>query len=61
VFFQISNTLRLCVKHTFPQPEERVRRGKDYFAGLTNAIFMEERPPAPGLSRTASVLAWTRW
>ncbi|MGW5354600.1 fatty acid desaturase [Streptomyces sp. NPDC004031] len=61
VFYQVSNTLRLCVKHTFPDPAAPARRGKDYFAGLTNAIFLGERAPAPGLRGAAFLAAWTRW
>ncbi len=53
--FQISNTLRLCVKHTFPDPDVTVRKGKDYFASLTNAIFLGDRAPAGGLG------GWLRW
>jgi fatty acid desaturase len=61
VFYQISNTLRLCVKHTFPAPEQTGRRGREYFAGLTNAIFLGERAPDPGLPRGRRLTAWTRW
>jgi fatty acid desaturase len=53
--FQVSNTLRLCVKHTFPDPSLTVRKGKDYFASLTNAIFLGDRAPERGLG------AWLRW
>ncbi|WFB09672.1 fatty acid desaturase [Streptomyces sp. LX-29] len=60
-FYQISNTLRLCVKHTFPAPDATVRRGKEYFASLTNAIFIGEPAPAPGLSAGRATAAWTRW
>jgi fatty acid desaturase len=54
--FQVSNTLRLCVKHTFPAKGTEVRRGREYFAGLTNAIFIGEAAP---VGRGA--LAWCRW
>ncbi|RIV41486.1 fatty acid desaturase [Micromonospora radicis] len=61
-FYQVSNTLRLCVKHTFPAPEVSQRRGREYFASLTNAIMIGERAPtdAPGgpLRRAAR---WARW
>ncbi|WP_261399304.1 fatty acid desaturase [Streptomyces misionensis] len=59
--FQVSNTLRLCVKHTFPVAGTEVRRGRDYFAGLTNAIFIGE--PAPSAAQPAGrrALAWVRW
>ncbi|MEU6374359.1 fatty acid desaturase [Streptomyces sp. NPDC046909] len=46
--FQVSNTLRLCVKHTFPDPSLTERRGKAYFGSLTNAIFIGEALPAAG-------------
>lgn len=59
--FQLSNTLRLCVKHTFPATGEQGGRGKEYFAGLTNAIFIGEAAPPAGLPRHRAVLAWTRW
>jgi hypothetical protein len=49
----------MCVKHTFPAPADARRSGKDYFAGLTNAIFLGEAAPAPGMPRPA--LAWVRW
>ncbi|NKI40119.1 fatty acid desaturase [Streptomyces physcomitrii] len=59
--YQMSNTLRLCVKHTFPAPDTTVRRGKEYFAGLTNAIFLGERAPDPALPLPRRALAWLRW
>src|SRR2546430_14145493 len=46
--FQLSNTLRLCVKHTFPAPDVTERRGKAYYASLTKAIFLGEPAPAKG-------------
>ncbi|HEY5833871.1 fatty acid desaturase [Streptomyces sp.] len=61
VLFQISNTLRLCVKHTFPSADTTERRGKAYFASLTNAIFLGEAAPAPALPPVRRLLAWTRW
>ncbi|MDJ1132757.1 stearoyl-CoA 9-desaturase [Streptomyces iconiensis] len=54
--FQMSNILRLCVKHTFPSREAEVRKGREYFAGLTNAIFIGEAAPAGG-----GAGAWCRW
>ncbi|MEU9172344.1 stearoyl-CoA 9-desaturase [Streptomyces sp. NPDC048420] len=59
--FQVSNTLRLCVKHTFPVAGTEVRRGRDYFASLTNAIFMGEPTPSRSLRPLRRTLAWTRW
>ncbi|MER5481197.1 stearoyl-CoA 9-desaturase [Streptomyces sp. NPDC002734] len=59
--FQVSNTLRLCVKHTFPASDLTVRRGKEYFGGLTNAIFIGESAPRSGLPVVRRVAAWTRW
>ncbi|MFG1904802.1 fatty acid desaturase [Micromonospora carbonacea] len=61
VFFQVSNTLRLCVKHTFPAPWQTQRRGKAYFASLTNAIFIGEPAPASSLRGGAAARAWARW
>lgn len=55
--FQLSNTLRLCVKHTFPAPDVTERRGKAYYASLTNAIFLGEPAPPEG----AGAGAWLRW
>ncbi|WP_256362242.1 fatty acid desaturase [Streptomyces sp. TRM70350] len=54
--FQVSNTLRLCVKHTFPAKGTEVRRGREYFAGLTNAIFIGEAAPTG-----RGAVAWCRW
>ncbi len=59
--FQVSNTLRLCVKHTFPAPDLTVRRGKEYFGGLTNAIFIGEAAPAAALPPVRRAAAWVRW
>ncbi|MCD0484236.1 fatty acid desaturase [Streptacidiphilus sp. ASG 303] len=59
--YQVSNVLRLCVKHTFPQPGPAVRRGREYFAGLTNAIFLGEAAPAPDLPPVRRAAAWVRW
>ncbi|MDF5753261.1 fatty acid desaturase [Spongiactinospora sp. TRM90649] len=58
VFFQVSNTLRLCVKHTFPPRGEQEQRSKEHFAGLTNSIFFGDVPPRPG---PGSRRAWARW
>jgi len=60
-FFQISNVLRLCVKHTFPPPSMVDRRGRAYFAGLTNAIFIGEAAPDASVTGVRRVLAWLRW
>jgi len=57
--YQVSNTLRLCVKHTFPSPDVTERRGKAYFGSLTNAIFLGE--PAPARTHPRRTLAWLRW
>lgn len=54
--FQVSNTLRLCVKHTFPEPGIQLRKGREYFASLTNAIFLGEAAPAG-----RGALGWLRW
>ncbi|MEV4138603.1 fatty acid desaturase [Dactylosporangium sp. NPDC049742] len=61
LFFQVSNTLRLCVKHTFPGRDVESRRGKVYFASLTNAICIGEPVPAAGLRGGARLRAWARW
>ncbi|MFD9948503.1 fatty acid desaturase [Nonomuraea sp. NPDC059023] len=63
VLFQISNTLRLCVKHTFPPPDADpgVRKGREHFASLTNAIFLCHPPPKPGLRGARRWAAWTMW
>lgn len=58
--FQVSNTLRLCVKHTFPGPNVTERSGKAYFAGLTNAIFLGEPVPTAA-STTGRIAGWVRW
>ncbi|MGW3648943.1 fatty acid desaturase [Streptomyces sp. NPDC000878] len=59
--FQISNTLRLCVKHTFPSRDLTIRRGKEYFGGLTNAIFIGEAAPTPELPPLRRAAAWGVW
>jgi fatty acid desaturase len=59
--YQLSNTLRLCVKHTFPAPGTAVKRGKEYFGGLTNAIFIGEAAPSPDLAPLRRLRAWTTW
>ena len=61
LLFQVSNTLRLCVKHTFPAPDLRVQRGKEYFGGLTNAIFIGEAAPSPDLLPLRRTAAWCAW
>lgn len=60
--FQVSNTLRLCVKHTFPDPSVQHRQGKEYFASLTNAIFLgEPAPTSEAGGRRGAVVGWLRW
>ncbi|MCC3767417.1 fatty acid desaturase [Streptomyces sp. UNOC14_S4] len=59
--FQVSNTLRLCVKHTFPARGIEVRRGKEYFGSLTNAIFIGAPAPTPGLPFVRRTGAWLSW
>ncbi|MFD3540135.1 fatty acid desaturase [Streptomyces sp. NPDC058662] len=59
--FQISNTLRLCVKHTFPKAGVEDRHSRAYFASLTNAIFIGEPVPSHRLPAVRRALAWTRW
>jgi len=61
VFFQISNVLRLCVEHTFPAPDVAVRRGRDYMAGLSNAVFLGEPLPRRDLTGIGRAYAWLRW
>ncbi|HTQ17429.1 fatty acid desaturase [Mycobacterium sp.] len=60
-FFQISNVLRLCVEHTFPEKDVEVRRGRAYMAGLSNAIFLGEPVPGDDLTGACRVYAWVRW
>jgi len=59
--FQVSNTLRLCVKHTFPPAGTSTRRGREYFASLTNAVFIGQPAPRPGLAPGRRALAWAWW
>ncbi|MER5432065.1 fatty acid desaturase [Streptomyces sp. NPDC002588] len=59
--YQVSNTLRLCVKHTFPPAGTEVRRGRAYFASLTNAVFIGESAPPAGLPAVRCLLSWSRW
>ena len=59
--FQVSNTLRLCVKHTFPAPSAAPRRGAEYFGNLTNAVFLGEAVPVPGGRAPRRWAAWLRW
>lgn len=60
LFFQVTNTLRLCVKHVFPQPGEK-RQGKAYFSGLTYGVFVGERTPESGLPPFQHFRAWFGW
>ncbi|MEV5438818.1 fatty acid desaturase [Streptomyces sp. NPDC052682] len=60
-FYQVSNTLRLCVKHTFPAADEKARKGRHYFGSLTNAIFLGEAAPPAGLPTGRRARAWCRW
>ncbi|MFE3492201.1 fatty acid desaturase [Streptomyces sp. NPDC059175] len=59
--FQVSNTLRLCVKHTFPVPGTAIRHGRPYFSSLTNAIFIGDALPSPDLPLARRAGAWARW
>ncbi|MFE1594206.1 fatty acid desaturase [Nocardia sp. NPDC058705] len=59
--FQISNTLRLCVKHTFPEPGQENVTGKIRMASLTNAIFIGEAVPDRGIAVGHRIVAWLRW
>ncbi|MGE5828217.1 MAG: stearoyl-CoA 9-desaturase [Micromonosporaceae bacterium] len=59
--FQISNVLRLCVKHVFPDADTTVRRGTRYFGSLTNAIFLGDRAPERSLPPVRRMVAWVGW
>ncbi len=59
--FQVSNVLRLCVKHTFPDAGQADRRGKAYFGALTSAVFIGEPVPAPARTFLARARGWTHW
>lgn len=59
--YQISNTLRLCVKHTFPAPGAEDRRGRARLAGLTNAIFLGEPAPVDVPRGPRRAAAWIGW
>ncbi|WP_218001254.1 fatty acid desaturase [Nocardia thailandica] len=59
--FQISNTLRLCVKHTFPEPGCEDITGKTRMASLTNAIFIGEAVPDRGTGRRRAAVGWLHW
>jgi fatty acid desaturase len=59
--FQVSNTLRLCVKHTFPAPDIEVKRGKAYFGSLTSAVFIGEAVPCSGGPLWTRTGRWLRW
>ena len=63
VLYQMSNTLRLCVKHTFPLMEfdDGRQRGRDHFASLTNAIFIGEAAPTSGRGGLRALGSWIRW
>lgn len=59
--FQVSNTLRLCVKHTFPAPGREGITGRERMAALTNAIFLGEPVPPRDLPVTVRTVQWTAW
>ncbi|GES28776.1 fatty acid desaturase [Streptomyces angustmyceticus] len=59
--FQVSNTLRLCVKHTFPEPGIELRHGREYFSSLTNAIFIGDPIPSVEIPLGRRIAAWARW
>jgi fatty acid desaturase len=59
--FQLSNMTRLCCKHTFPAPGVEVKRGREYFGSLTNAVFLGEAAPAANLGLLPGARAWARW
>lgn len=62
VLYQVSNTLRLCVKHTFPpRGLDEGHRGREHFAGLTNAIFLGEAAPSTGSGGLRALRDWIRW
>lgn len=60
VFYQVSSTFRLAVKHTFPSPAGP-RRGREYFASLTYGVFLGEPAPRSCGSRFRAMAAWSRW
>jgi fatty acid desaturase len=61
LFYQVSNTLRLLVKHTFPAAESGTRSGREYFASLTNAILLGDPIPPAHLQGIRRHAAWARW
>lgn len=58
--FQVANTLRLCARHTFPSPGERID-SRSQAASFTSAVFLGEAAPSDGLAPGARWAAWLRW
>jgi fatty acid desaturase len=60
LLYQISQLLRLCAEHSWPE-EVGAGRTREEYAELTSAVFIGAAPPAGVGSTGARVLSWGAW
>jgi len=58
--FQVANTLRLCARHTFPDPGDR-SPARVHVANLTSAVFLGDAAPPRELAPAARLASWLAW
>jgi hypothetical protein len=61
VFYQVSNTIRICVEHCWPEPEFKDVRNKQILGHLTVGIFLGEPTPDPSLPFLEKMFQWFIW
>ncbi|MBL1210480.1 fatty acid desaturase [Geminocystis sp. GBBB08] len=61
ILYQVSNTIRICSEHCFPEPEFAEVRNKLILGRLTKGIFLGEQTPDISLSFLPKLWQWLRW
>ncbi len=61
ILYQVSNTIRICSEHSFPEPELAEKRNKLILGRLTKGIFLGELTPNSSLHFLPKLSQWLRW
>lgn len=61
ICFQIVNTLRLLVKHSFPAAGMINTKSREHFAGLSHGVFFGDPIPLDSGSFLNNIVLWAHW